>query len=107
MLVIVSTFFDLPRYLPYKWDPANGHYATNNIYIGFLVLMGLLQVRSFLLCDAFESLRMFSRQVLQLIWFSTILRVAYRVITGRGAEDARSDDEECVCFASLSSRSVY
>ena len=36
--------------------------------------------------------------MLQLIWFSTILRVAYRVITGRGAEDARSDDEEYVCF---------
>lgn len=34
--------------------------------------------------------------MLQLIWFSTILRVAHRVITGRGAEDARSDDEEYV-----------
>lgn len=38
----------------------------------------------------------FPHQVLQLIWFSTIVRVAHRVITGRGAEDARSDDEEYV-----------
>jgi hypothetical protein len=41
---------------------------------------------------------LFRVKVLQLIWFFTILRVAYRVITGRGAEDARSDDEEYVCF---------
>jgi hypothetical protein len=40
--------------------------------------------------------------VLQLIWFSVILRVAYRVITGRGAEDARSDDEEYVYFVFVS-----
>ena len=33
-----------------------------------------------------------------MVWFFTILRVAYRVITGRGAEDARSDDEEYVCL---------
>jgi len=32
-------------------------------------------------------------QVLTLIWFGTILRVAYGVITGKGAQDARSDDE--------------
>jgi len=46
MLVIATTYTDLPRYLTYKWDPANGHYATFNIYVGFLVLMGLLQVRA-------------------------------------------------------------
>jgi len=74
ILATVSVYVGVPR-LPFKWDPANGHYVTNKIYIGFVVLMGLLQV-------------------LQLIWFSTILRVAYRVLTGRGAEDARSDDED-------------
>lgn len=45
MLVFASTYVGVPRYLTFKWDPANGHYVTNNIYIGFLVLMGLLQVR--------------------------------------------------------------
>lgn len=33
-------------------------------------------------------------QVLLLIWFAMILRVAYKVITGTGAEDVRSDDED-------------
>jgi len=46
ILVIASTYVGVPRYLPFKWDPANGHYVTNNTYLGFLVLMGLLQVRS-------------------------------------------------------------
>jgi len=74
MLVIVSIYVDLPVKSSLRWDPQNGYYVSTKIYVGFLVLMSLLQV-------------------LQLIWFSTILRVAYRVITGRGAEDARSDDE--------------
>jgi acyl-CoA-dependent ceramide synthase len=32
-------------------------------------------------------------QVLTLIWFGMIVRVAYGVITGKGAQDNRSDDE--------------
>lgn len=44
-LVIASTYEGLPRHIAFKWDPANHHYATMNIYIGFLVLLGLLQVR--------------------------------------------------------------
>ena len=35
-----------------------------------------------------------NNQVLQLIWFWMVCRVAYRVVTGKGAEDTRSDDEE-------------
>lgn len=45
ILVIVSIYVDVPNYSSYKWDPQNGYYATNNVYSGFLVLMGLLQVR--------------------------------------------------------------
>ena len=33
-------------------------------------------------------------QVLQLVWFWMICRVAWRVISGRGAADERSDDDE-------------
>lgn len=33
-------------------------------------------------------------QVLTIIWFGMIIRVAYRVIVGKGSEDPRSDDEE-------------
>jgi acyl-CoA-dependent ceramide synthase len=32
-------------------------------------------------------------QILTIIWFGMILRVAYRVISGKGAQDSRSDDE--------------
>ncbi|KIW76218.1 hypothetical protein Z517_10964 [Fonsecaea pedrosoi CBS 271.37] len=37
---------------------------------------------------------LFALQVILLIWFGMIVRVAYKVITGRGAEDVRSDDED-------------
>ena len=33
-------------------------------------------------------------QVITIIWFGMICRVAYRVILGKGADDTRSDDEE-------------
>ncbi|KAF9646950.1 longevity assurance proteins LAG1/LAC1 [Thelephora ganbajun] len=45
-LAIVSTYVDAPHYLPFKWDSVGGHYLTYNVYIGFIVLMSLLQVRS-------------------------------------------------------------
>jgi len=32
-------------------------------------------------------------QIIQMIWFTMICRVAWRVLTGKGAEDVRSDDE--------------
>ncbi|KAE9972056.1 hypothetical protein BLS_004196 [Venturia inaequalis] len=41
---------------------------------------------------AFTALLM-ALQVLTLIWFGMILRVAYGVLSGKGAEDSRSDDE--------------
>ena len=46
ILVIASMYVGVPRYLPFKWDPANGYYVNDRIYVGFLGLMGLLQVRS-------------------------------------------------------------
>ena len=46
MLAFASTYVGVPRYLAFKWDPAIGHYVSNNVYLGFVVLMGLLQVRS-------------------------------------------------------------
>jgi acyl-CoA-dependent ceramide synthase len=33
-------------------------------------------------------------QILTLIWFGMILRVAYSVLSGKAAQDSRSDDEE-------------
>jgi acyl-CoA-dependent ceramide synthase len=47
---------------------------NNRIRMSFLLLLGALQV-------------------ITLIWFGMIIRVAYRVISGKGAQDSRSDDE--------------
>lgn len=33
-------------------------------------------------------------QIICLIWLLSILRVAYKVVTGNGAEDVRSDSED-------------
>lgn len=33
-------------------------------------------------------------QIITIIWMCLILKVAYKVITGNGAEDIRSDDDE-------------
>jgi very-long-chain ceramide synthase len=42
---------------------------------------------------AFTGLLM-ALQVLTVIWFGMIIRVAYGVISGKGAQDSRSDDED-------------
>ena len=55
-------------------DPGGLVCYNDEIRVGFLtVLLALL--------------------VLTLIWFGMIIRVAYKVVTGDGAEDVRSDDE--------------
>ena len=56
-------------------DPVGLVCWNNNIKWGFLVMLLALQV-------------------VLLIWFIMILKVAYKVITGEGAEDTRSDDED-------------
>ncbi|KAJ2990738.1 hypothetical protein NUW54_g8384 [Trametes sanguinea] len=61
--------------VPRIWDPSRGHFMTKEIYFGFFAMLVALQI-------------------IQLIWFWMICRVAYRVVTGQGAEDTRSDDEE-------------
>ena len=75
MLVCKSTYIDLPRLLPFAWDPAQGYYLTRGVQLGFSALLASLQC-------------------LQVIWFGMICRVAWRVISGQGAEDTRSDEEE-------------
>ena len=74
-LIIWSTYKDMLRYMPYGWDPENNYYVTWGIWVGYLVLMSTLEV-------------------VQLVWFKAICAVAYRVITGQGAEDTRSDGED-------------
>lgn len=56
-------------------DPVGMVCWNNNIKWGFLGMLLALQV---ILC----------------MWFVMIVRVAYKVITGQGADDSRSDDED-------------
>jgi acyl-CoA-dependent ceramide synthase len=56
-------------------DPVGLVCWNNNIKWGFLLMLLALQV-------------------VLLIWFTMILKVAYKVLSGQGAEDVRSDDED-------------
>ncbi|KDQ21622.1 hypothetical protein BOTBODRAFT_98865 [Botryobasidium botryosum FD-172 SS1] len=72
--VAYSTTFDARKVTTFEWDPSNGKFESG-IQYGCSAALWVLGV---LLC----------------IWFGMICRVAYRVITGKGAEDTRSDDED-------------
>lgn len=61
MLVITSIYMDMPKRSALRWDPPNGYYVSNNIYIAFVVLMALLQVCSILICISFNLSRTFFR----------------------------------------------
>jgi len=75
IIVIWSTYRDCPRLIPFDWAPERGHYMNKSSWITFCVSLSALQV-------------------LQIIWFGMISRVAWRVVTGAGAADSRSDDED-------------
>jgi len=72
--VIISAFIDSARLVPFEWSPERGHYLNNSVYVGFCSMLVALQV-------------------IQVIWFWMICRIAWRVVMGKGASDDRSDDE--------------
>ncbi|KAK7049573.1 Sphingosine N-acyltransferase lag1 [Paramarasmius palmivorus] len=74
IIVIKSVIVDMPRILPFDWDPIRGHYLTKGSYTMFILCLLALEV-------------------IQIAWFVMIIRVAWRVITGQGAADERSEDE--------------
>ncbi|BEI85890.1 hypothetical protein CcaverHIS002_0601770 [Cutaneotrichosporon cavernicola] len=74
-LVIRSAYVEGPKYIPFKWAHEEGIYFTKPIYYSFVVLLSLLLA----LCT---------------VWFYMAIMVAVRVVTGKGAEDVRSDSEE-------------
>ncbi|KAJ4466545.1 TLC domain-containing protein [Lentinula aciculospora] len=73
-IAIQSTIFDMARLLPFDWDPERGHYHTRGSHAMFCICLLALEV-------------------IQMIWFAMIVRVAWRVATGKGATDVRSDEE--------------
>lgn len=73
LVVIKSTWKDLPRLVPYEWAPERNHYFTHSAYIMYISSLCALQV-------------------LQIVWFWMICRVAWRVVRGENAADERSDE---------------
>ncbi|KAH6914962.1 longevity-assurance protein [Coprinopsis sp. MPI-PUGE-AT-0042] len=74
VFVILSTMFESNTYIPRIIDHERGMYMDDRAYVGFVTLLWALQA-------------------LQVVWFGMIVRVAYRVVTGSGAADERSDEE--------------
>lgn len=71
-----TCFQDAPAFIPFVSTPnlATGHMLTHSTYIFFLALLAALQI-------------------LLLIWFGMIFKIALRVVTSQGAVDTRSDDD--------------
>ncbi|KAI0722214.1 longevity assurance proteins LAG1/LAC1 [Cerioporus squamosus] len=73
-VLVIKATWEGQYTIPHIWDPSRGFFMTNEIYLSFFAMLVALQI-------------------IQLIWFWMICRVAYRVVSGQGAEDSRSDDE--------------
>ncbi|KAF7776200.1 hypothetical protein Agabi119p4_4593 [Agaricus bisporus var. burnettii] len=74
LFVIKSTVIDAPKIIPPEWSSETGRYLSRPAHTAFSAMLLALQV-------------------MQCVWFWLICRVAWRVLSGKGAADARSDDE--------------
>jgi len=75
ILIIVSTFTDVHKVLDYAWIPEEGVWFTRPVFIAFVSMLIALQL-------------------LQVLWFAEICKVTYRVVSGLGVDDTRSEDED-------------
>ncbi|KAJ7047423.1 TLC domain-containing protein [Mycena alexandri] len=74
-IVLVSTYTDLPRLVPFEWAPPLGRFLSREYWVVFCACLTALQI-------------------IQLFWFGTICRVAWMALTtSAGASDTRSDEE--------------
>jgi len=75
--IIYSTWAEpcLPENNKCIWDPLNGYWLT--WWSRYIILFGLVLL-----------------QILMIYWFVLISRIALRVVTGKNAEDTRSDTED-------------
>jgi acyl-CoA-dependent ceramide synthase len=71
-IVLWSVYFELPSMLPYDWRPQDGYF---NSFYSHQAFFGLL----------------LALQLIIIVWFTMICRVAYRAVTGRGVDDERSE----------------
>lgn len=72
-VVIRSTYIDLPRLVPFAWAPERNVYLSKPAWVIYVTLLCALQV-------------------IQIVWFWMICRVAWRVVRGENAADDRSDE---------------
>lgn len=95
IFAIISTFIDCPRLIPFEWAPESNRYLSKPAWIVFCTLLSALQV---IWPDLNTELGSYwhSPQVLQVFWFLMICRITWRVVSGQGANDERSEDEEWV-----------
>ncbi|KAI6105631.1 TLC domain-containing protein [Pisolithus sp. B1] len=78
VIAIKSAWFDSVRLVPENgWAPERGAYFSHFTHQSFVSLLVFLEV-------------------LQVVWFWMICRVAWRVLTGQGASDHRSDEDNFV-----------
>jgi acyl-CoA-dependent ceramide synthase len=74
-LVVWSLIVESPIYIERDFRPMEGRFWSGPTYWAFVsLLLGLL--------------------ILLWVWFWMICRVAFKVISGKPAEDVRSDEEE-------------
>lgn len=73
--VLYSVIFDTNELLHFDWNPEQEWYYSKTTKYFFIILLSALQI-------------------LLILWFFMILKVALGVLRGKPAEDSRSDDEE-------------
>jgi len=75
IIAIKCVWVDALQLIPEPWAPEKGSYLGPTAHKMFCVLL-------------------VSLQIIQIIWFGMICRIAYRVVSGHGASDDRSDEDE-------------
>ncbi|KAL0088029.1 TLC domain-containing protein [Phycomyces blakesleeanus] len=74
-IIVWATAVEPPQYIDMKWEPEKEKYftpLTQKIYLSLFM----------------------SLNIIMLYWFAMILKVIFGVLSGKNAEDVRSDDED-------------
>lgn len=75
-----------------NWPSDGGNQVLSNIFQSFQESKGVVCFNP-LIQNGFLSL-LLALEGLMLLWFSMMVRVAWKVVQGQSAEDSRSDDED-------------
>lgn len=69
---------------------------TRHVLFVRVIISAIIEVASLVSVSAYIAFcsMLVALQVIQIIWFWMICRIAWRVVMGGGASDDRSDDEE-------------